>query len=527
MNINPKTIPTEPGVYLFKDERGAIIYVGKARNLRSRVSSYFNSTEKSVKTQVLIKHIASAEYFIVDNETEALLLENKLIKQHSPKYNISLKDAKTYAYIQITDEKFPRILSTRKPGKNGTYFGPYVDGSARNELVQLSLKLFKLRSCRKLPNRACLNYHIGLCTAPCIKAVSETQYAEQVALAKDFLKGSTKPVTERLTNEMKEASAIQKFEIALEKKRQIDAIAALHERQKVDTLKNYDQDVVVIIENEHAAVIGQFSIKKGVISGKREFRFEKQEDILPSFIKLYYSGNLIPHEIILNRPAWADEQEKKAIESYLEHLRKGKVELHVPERGEKAGLIRLAEKNASLALENTILKEMQNLLILPRLPRVIECFDISNLGTQDIVAAMTQWVDGKPNKNGYRKFEIKTVQGKADDFASMKEAVHRRYKRLRDENGQLPDLIVIDGGKGQLDSALSSLTSLGLTIPIIALAKQEEEIYTPHEEIPKKFSQNSAMMLLLRQIRDSVHNFVLSYNRKKRQMRLRDDAKAT
>ena len=524
MNLNPKTIPAEPGVYLFKDESGAIIYVGKARNLRNRVSSYFNNTEKSVKTQVLVKRINSADYFIVDNETEALLLENKLIKQHSPKYNISLKDAKTYAYIQLTDEKFPRILSSRKPGKDGTYFGPYVDGTARHELVQLSIRLFKLRTCKKLPNRACLNYHIGLCTAPCIKAVSETQYSEQVNEAKEFLKGNTKTITEKLAAEMKNASASQKFELALEKRRQINSIAALHEKQKVDTLKNYDQDVIVLIENDENAIIGHFSIKKGVISGKQEFRFEKQEDLLESFIKLYYSGNPIPREIILDKPAWADDTEKIAIETYLSHLRKGKVELHVPERGEKAGLIRLAEKNAALALENATLKELQETLILPRLPRVIECFDISNLGTQDIVAAMTQWVDGKPNKSGYRKFEIRTVVGKNDDFASMREVIHRRYQRLSQENAPFPDLIIIDGGKGQLDSALFSLGELGLSIPIIALAKQEEEIYTPHEEFPKKFDKNSTMMLLLRQIRDSVHNFVLSYNRKKRQMRLRDDS---
>jgi len=523
--IEFKSLPTDPGVYLFKDKERNIIYIGKARNLRSRVSSYFTGKDHSAKTQVLVKNIASVDFIVVDTEVEALLLENKLIKQHTPKYNISLKDAKTFAYIMLTDEKFPRILSTRKVGKTGEYFGPYTDGGARAELVQLAIKLFKLRVCKTLPKRPCLNYHIGLCTAPCINNVNEEQYQEQVNQARRLLKGDTKEILQRLEQKMKDASAAQKFELALQRKREYEAVLQLHERQKVDVQKQFDQDVVVLQEGGEKSFIELFSIKKGVISGKKEFSFERQEGVFESFIKLFYSQNPVPREVIVNVAFWGDDAEKTAFEEYLANLRHGAVSIVLPERGEKLGLVRLAEKNAMVQKENTVLQQLQEKLILPELPGTIECFDISNLGYDHVVAGMTQWVDGKPNKHGYRKFKIKTVEGKNDDFASMREVVYRRYARLVKENVLLPNLIIIDGGKGQLAAALAALNELALQIPIIALAKKEEEIYIPHEDEPLRFPKSSPMMLFIRRIRDSVHDFALAYNRKRRQMRMREDFK--
>ncbi len=550
--INLNYVPCQPGCYLFKDKAGIIIYVGKAANLKKRVVSYF-SGEQSPKTKMLVRNIDHAEYIVVDNETEALLLENKLIKQHSPKYNISLKDAKTFAYILLTREKFPRITTTRKIGKKGRYFGPYVDGTVRQEVMRLAIQLFKLRVCKSLPKKACLNYHIGLCTAPCIFNVGEQEYATQVNKAMSFLEGKTKNVLEVLHSEMNLASKQLKFEIALQKKRQILAIEHLTERQKVDVQKQFDQDVLALIENPDYATVLLLSIQKGVLRSKKEFRFDAQEDVLCSFIKMYYSQNPIPKEIIVNQACWTNELELHSIKEYLVQLKGSPVDLTLPERGEKLALVHLAEKNAQLSSENVLLKELQEKLNLPELPTVIECFDISNLGSDYIVAAMTQWVNGNPNKRAYRKFKIRSVQGKNDDFASMREVVFRRYARLQkeimqnkekkqeqkqerkkeqnqdqnSESNQLPQLIIIDGGKGQLDAALSSLQRLGLQIPIVGLAKEREELYLPGEATPLQFNPTSQMMLLVRGIRDSVHNFVLSYNRKRREMRLRDEAKSS
>lgn len=523
--INTKVIPKEPGVYFFKDSKNKIIYVGKAKNLKNRVSSYFSTANHSAKTIALVQNIASIDYIIVDSEFEALLLENKLIKQHDPKYNIHLKDAKTYAYILLTNEEFPRIVSTRKTNKKGNYFGPYTSGSARNELIHLAIKLFKLRVCKNLPTKACLNYHIGLCTAPCIKKIDGSNYQLQVKEAINFLKGNTAQIVQELKEEMQQASSAHKFEIALEKKRQIEAIHHLNQKQKVDILKNFDQDVVAIKTIGGKSVIELFSIKKGVISGKKEFRFDAKEDLFAEFIKLYYSTQLIPKEIIVNAKFWADDLEKNALEKYFSSLRGAVVNLIYPKQGEKQALIALAEKNALAQIENVALKELQEKLSLKELPEIIECFDISNLGSQFIVAAMTQWINGAPNKQGYRKFKIKTVYGKNDDFASIKEVILRRYSRLIKENAIFPNLIIIDGGKGQLNAALESLKFLRLQIPIIALAKEHEEIYLEESSTPICFDSKTQMMILLRQIRDSVHSFALSYNHKLREMQFKEEIK--
>lgn len=520
--IDPKTLPQEPGVYLFKDGEGNIIYVGKAKNLRARVRSYFSGNDHSAKTIVLVRQIRDCETIVVHNEVEALLLENKLIKQHKPKYNINLKDAKTYAYIKITDEKYPRILSTRRVTKKGEYFGPYTDGTARHEVVQLAVKLFQLRTCKTLPKRACLNYHIGLCTAPCTHNVSDEEYAQQVEHAREFLKGKTKPVINRLEKEMQRASHSQKYEVALEKRRQLDAVTVLDKRQSVDTIQRFDQDVIALEQGEKHAIIALFSIKKGVISGKKEFTFEFSEGLLAEFIKLYYSENYVPSELIVSEEFWEDTQEREAIEEYLARIKGAHVHITHPQRGQKRRLIELALKNAVIEDESLIaIKEELN---LPQVPSIIECFDISNLGSEDIVCGMTRFVHGRADKRGYRKFKIRTTSGQ-DDFAAMHEAVLRRYTRLLNENRPMPNLILIDGGKGQLGAALNALRKLSLQLPIIALAKREEEIYLPEEDEPRLIDKSSSMMLLLRRVRDETHRFAITYQKKRREIKFREETR--
>jgi excinuclease ABC subunit C len=516
--INQLNIPKNPGVYLFKDKHEEIIYIGKAKNLKNRVSSYFKGKNHSLKTQFLVKNIKDVDFIVVDSEIEALLLENKLIKQHKPKYNINLKDSKTFAYIALSKGDFPKIYTTRRVTKDQTLFGPYTDGTARKELLALSVSLFKLRVCRNMPKRACLNYHIGLCSAPCEKKVTKEEYDNQVKETIHFLKGNTKPVLKKLKEEMKDFSKRRKYEVALEKRRQIEAIEHLGAKQHVDVIKQFDQDVIALIEDESEAVIVVFSISKGVISGKKEFTFDKDAELLEEFVKIFYSTQYIPHEIIVNFAFWKSSKEKQVLEEYLSRLKGVKVKLTHPQRGDKVSLYELAEKNAYLRLDNAVLKEIKNKLNLPTLPRVIECFDVSNLGDEHIVAAMTQWVNGKPNRNGNRKFKIQNTQTQ-DDFSSMREVVFRRYRKLRDLELPYPDLIIIDGGAGQLSSALTSLKSLGVKIPVIGLAKKREEIYLPEESVPRQYDKNSEMMLLIRNIRNSVHKYVLGYNKKRRRMK--------
>ena len=520
------TVPKSPGCYIYRDEGDEIIYIGKAKNLINRIRSYFSNTDHSVKTKHLVTRIRKIEWIVVDNEVEALLLENNLIKQHKPKYNIDLKDNKRYAYIKITDETFPKILSTRKVTKDGTYFGPYTDGYQRVQLIRTAVSIFKLRTCKTMPKHACLNFHIGICTAPCIKNVDKETYSRQVSQAKEFLKGNTEDTIRILTDEMKKFSSELKFEKALERKHQLEAITGIFERQKVELIKTFDQDVIVMIRYNESAIFEIFNISKGVITAKAEYKVEYTENIFEEFLKRYYSTRKIPYEIMINQKFYETEEDKSIIEEYFSKLRNANVIMTCPEKGDKLSLIKLAEKNAMMNLEeNTTLIELKDALNIPEYPKIIECFDISNLGYEHIVAGMTRFVDGRPDKSGYRKFLIKSTIGKQNDFMAIGEAVYRRYKRLKIEKGEYPDLIIIDGGLGQLNAALRSLKALGLKIPIISLAKEDEEIYTPNEKTPLKFEKNSRMMLLVREIRDSVHHFVLGYNKKRREMKLRDEFK--
>ncbi|MCA9495697.1 MAG: excinuclease ABC subunit UvrC [Nanoarchaeota archaeon] len=533
---NLKNLPKNPGVYIFKNKLNEIIYIGKAKNLKNRISNYFTQKhENSTKTQFLVKNITKLDFIVLDNELEALLLENKLIKKHNPKYNISLKDSKTYPYIKISNDTIPKISSTRIIKNDGDYFGPYGDGQLRHELLNLTIKLFKLITPKSYSSKSHLNYEIGITPAKTLKEINEKEYNKNVIKAKEFLKGkNTRKLIRELELKMKEFSKNQEFEKALEKKKEIEAIKRIEEeKQRVDLIKSFDQDVIALIQDKdianEKAIIIVFKISKGVINSKKEFSFDYDESLFEDFIKMYYSKNTAPKEIIINIEFYENEFEKEIIEKYLSKIKGEKVIITYPKKGEKLSLIKLAEKNvlANIASKNT-LEIMKKNLVLDKLPIIIECFDMSNLGSEHLVGAMTRWNNEKEEKEGYRKFQIKSFKGKNDDFKAMEEVIYRRYKMTienRDKSFGFPDLIIIDGGKGQLNAALKSLNKLNLKIPIISLAKKEEEIFIPNREESLKFDKNSKMMLYIRKIRDSAHNYVVSYNRKKRDMKLKKEFK--
>lgn len=527
--FNRNLIPNHPGIYQYYDKFGTLIYIGKAKNLRNRVSSYFTSKhENSIKTQFLVKNIYDVKFIIVDNEIEALLLENKLIKKNKPKYNIFLKDSKTYAYIKITNEKIPKILTTRiKKDDGADYIGPFTNGEYRRDLFDLVVKIFGLITNKTFSTKSKLNYEIGLAPAESLDKVNIENYNKNVKLAINFLKGkNTKQIIRRLKNEMNEASKINKFEIALIKKKQIEAIIHLDEKQKVDLIKNYDQDVITQVKDDNKIVIVLFNVKKGVISSKKEFKFDYDENVFEDFIKMYYSSNYVPKEILINY----EFEDMNLLEQYLSKLKEIKVILNNPKRGEKKALIELGIKNCHEIINSIdILDEIKLKLGLSKKPKIIECFDMSNLNYDFLVGGMTRWVDLKEDKEGYRKFEIKSFSGKNDDTRAMSEVIYRRYRRLKEENKTIPDLIIIDGGRGHLNAALKSLNKLNLNLNIISIGKgvsrDKNEIYLPNLEESLTFNNDSKMMLTLRKIRDSVHNFVINYNRKKRDMKFKSEMK--
>jgi excinuclease ABC subunit C len=524
-DFKSQDIPTDPGVYIYRDEAGEIIYVGKAKNLRSRVKSYFSSNDHPIKTRQLVLRIRQIEWVIVNNEVEALLLENKLIKQHTPKYNINLKDAKTYAYIALTRETYPRLQMSRKVSRKLESFGPYTEGFTRQDLQRVVVRVFKLRTCKTLHKRPCLNHHIHLCTAPCSGNVTPEQYAEQVKAARSFLNGNYEQTVEQLNLKMQEASKAKQYETALELRNQIASIHLLTQHQIVDNERRFDQDVMVFRQFGEKMLAVQMGVRRGVLLGKKEFSVDMQPQIEQEFLKAFYTTNQIPREILLNKPVWQEPAEKAALEEFLSAKRLAPVSLVIPRKSAKLELVKLAEKNLESSIDvDSALVDLQNNLNLPVLPRQIECFDISNLGTEHVVSGMVSFKDAKPDKKNYRKFKIKSFVGQ-DDFAAVNEVVMRRYKRLIDEKAPLPDLVMIDGGPGQVSAAKAALQTLGLKLPLIGLAKEREEIYLPDDPVPKIFDKNSRMMLLLRKIRDATHDFSLGYNRKRRQMKIREEFK--
>lgn len=514
--IDLSAVPGEPGCYLYRDAAGDVIYVGKAKNLKRRVSSYFQKHGHDAKTQRLVEQIASADFIVTENEVEALILENTLIKRHQPKYNIDLKDAKNYAYIHLSGGAFPRIGIARRAGRDGEYFGPFVSARERDYVLSVVKKAFGLRSCRRIPKRPCLRRHIGTCAAPCTGTVTEEEYAARIERARAVLRGQGKDLVAAMEAEMAERSKNLEFERALELRDEIAAIRHLAGRQRVERRRDHDEDIITYQEKDGNLYLLLFHVEMGTLTGKQEYVFEASDDAVEEFLVQYYGDHAPPKEVVL--PAGVGEP----LADYLADRRGAKVEVTVPQKGDKKKLLDLAEKNLEIAFFGDALKveALQKALHLPDPPNVIECFDISHLAGTAMVGSMVQFRGGRPDKRNYRRFRIRTVEG-IDDFASIAEVVGRRYARIRDEGGEFPDLVIVDGGKGQLDAALGVLKRLGTRLPVIAIAKREEEIYVPGFPHPLPVRKDEKASLFVQEIRDEAHRFAITYNRLLRRKEMR------
>jgi len=515
--ISLDRLPKNPGCYLFKDNLDRIIYIGKAKDLSKRVKSYFQKTHEDEKTKSLVKNISSVDFFVTDSEVEALILENNLIKKHKPKYNIDLKDSKRYAYIRKTSEEFPRFLIARKREGEGKFFGPFVNAASRDNVLETVQKIFKIRTCKRLPKRECLRYSIGLCSAPCTNKISKEDYLKDVKSAEMVLLGKIKDLVKKLNKKMDEFSRRENFELAIFTREKIKALENLLERQKMQRQKEYDEDIINYIVHKDCVYLLLFQSRRGILENKFEFEFEESENLLEEFLLRYYSENEIPKEIIL------PEEVEKSIRDYFRKISGKKIDITVPKKGAKRDLLELVKKNIEINLfgDADKLKDLREKLSLNETPKIIECFDISHLSGTSTVASMVQFRNAKAYKNNYRRFKIRTVD-KIDDFASMKEVVRRRYYRLKKEGGEFPNLILIDGGKGQLSSALGALNELELKIPVISIAKREEEIFVPGKSEAIVLDKKSKALRFLQEVRDEAHRFAIKYNRLLRSKKIRD-----
>jgi len=510
--LNLNHLPKNPGCYFFKDRQQNILYIGKAKNIQKRVKTYYTKKNLDLKTHNLLKTAESIDYIVTDNEVEALILENTLIKKHQPKYNISLKDAKTYAFIQLTEEQYPRLLVARNKKQPGRYYGPFVSASERDYILHFLRRAFGVRTCKKMPKKPCLRYHIQLCDAPCAGYISKQQYQINIAKTKLVMSGKTKKLIQRLKQEMKNESDIQHYEKAIKIRNQINALQHLDDRQNMLRQIRYDEDIINYkIKNEKVYLL-LFNIYKGTLTNKSEFLFDKNEDFLEEFIVQYYSENPIPKEII------TPHKITDTIPEFIKKQTRKKVKFTKPQKGSKKQLLDLVEKNIDITFfsDESKTEQLQKRLRLNDTPKVIECFDISHLSGKFTVGSMVQFRMGKPDKTNYRRFRIRTVKG-VDDTKAISEVVKRRYMRLKKENQEYPDLIIIDGGKGQLNAALTELNKLELKIPIISLAKQYDEIYQPGFTTPLRLKKTDKALQFLQEIRDEAHRFALKYNRLLRQ----------
>lgn len=523
-----KTAPHSPGVYIFRSAGGAPIYIGKAKDIRGRVASYFGR-DLLDRTRQMVSSASSLDFIVTDSESEALLLESRLIKEHYPKYNIDLKDNEKFTYILITEEKYPRMLLVRRSrgGRvraRGKLFGPFTSGSAYVLVASTLRKIFKLRTCQLGQKRPCLQHHLGFCTGVCAGLVSEEEYKEHVRKLQEVLSGGKKleAVLHEMESEMRQASKSRQFERALALRNSIHSLSSLLERQKFESEASANEDFVSLMQHDGKAHVQLFRQIGGVIRDRKKFEFDAIErDALSEFLPRFYEAGGIPRRIYVEK----EPAGRAAIEQYLAEKRGGPVSILVPEKGDKRKLLELLHKNIMLEISGTAdpaLVELQHELSLSAIPRVIECFDVSNLFGSSIVGSMVQFVNAKPNKSNYRRFRIRTVEGQ-DDFASMKEIVWRRYARLKGDAAQMPDLIVIDGGPGQLNAALSALSELQLPIPCISLAKEFEEIYDPDRALPIKLPRSSAALKVLQYARDEAHRFGIAYHRLLRKKRMQKD----
>ncbi len=539
-------LPTSPGVYLHKNSSGVIIYVGKAKNLRNRVRSYFQEGRiVDAKTKALVQHITDFEYIIVNTEEEAFILEDNLIKKYRPKYNIMLKDDKTYPYIKVTNEDYPKIYSTRKVIKDGAkYFGPYPDAFSMKMIIRLVRTLFYVRSCNlKLTQhnvtenkfKVCLDYHIHKCEAPCVNYVSYQTYQDNIKKATQILQGKTKQLELLLENLMSELSEQEKFEQAAKTRDKLIRLKDFNSKQKIVAADFKDRDIFGFARIEDYVCSVVFLVREGKIMGKKHF-FAKSslastdEEITQKTLENWYlEADFLPKEILL--PTEPEDLEYST--DWLSKKYNHHISIQIPKAGEKYKLIEMVNENAQHILKDHLasldardkvipkpIQSLQRDLRLNRSPMKMECFDNSHLQGTDLVSSMVVFESGKPKKSEYRKFKNEDVL-RNDDFATMKEVVSRRYSRLLNEKKSLPDLIIIDGGKGQLSAAVEVLEELGILnkVNIVGLAKRLEEVFFPGESEAILLPKSSLSLRLLQQIRDEAHRFAITYHRKLRDKR--------
>ncbi len=570
-----RELPTQPGVYLYKNAEGEVIYVGKANNLRSRVRSYLlEASQANAKTGSLMREAVDLEYILVANEHEALALENNLIKQRKPRFNVLLRDDKTYPYVKLTlADRFPKVFVTRRLRKDGAgYYGPYFPGNLAYRIVELIHRSFLVPSCKVDLNRyhprACLQYYIHRCLGPCVEGLTTLEaYRLAVRDAELFLEGRHAELEKTLETRMMEAAAAEQFEAAARLRDQLSTVRQLKEKQRMATTEmGDDADVFGYHYEDSNLAVNLFHMRAGKIVDRREFFWEDVPALMeatsepntkmgapgldsetwdsnpagqPAFDpglvfssllkQLYIDQHYVPRSVLVP----ADFDDRGALAELLTERTGHKIELAVPQRGEKRSLVDLASQNARQSytqrfrvLEPTkkmISEALADALMLPELPKRIECFDISHIQGAETVASLVVWEDGKMNKAAYRKFKVATVEG-VDDFASMREVVERRYRRLRDEKQPMPSLVLVDGGLGQLHAAAEALESLGLsTQPLASIAKKEEIIYLyGNEEEPVVLDRRSPVLHLVQMIRDESHRFAVGYHRQRRAIRDRD-----
>lgn len=544
LGIKPVNLPRQPGVYLMKDKQGRIIYIGKAKNLKNRVSSYFQKRGAAdAKTAAMMAKVADVDLLVTDSEIEALILEANLVKEHKPRYNVNLKDDKRYPYLKLTmNERYPRLFVVRRVARDGAkYFGPYTDVAGMRRTLKFLMRHFGLRSCNhEIPSptgrtyKVCLDYHIGRCAGPCEGLETPEQYQKHVDAVILFLSGRRTDLMTELKERMTKAADEMKFEQAARFRDTIEAMESVRQRQKVDSAEAVDRDVVALAREGRDAVTVVLQIREGILLGRQDFPLKVEADIsdvdvVSGFLEQYYNhAENLPEELYL--PVAIGDQ--ALVEAWLSGAKGGKVRIVTPQIGEKQKLVGMAQTNARLLLDEMLIQKrkyqeravpsssaLQKLLNLPRAPVTISCFDISNLGATDKAASLVYFEKGKPKKSEYRHFKIKSVEGQ-DDFAAMREVFDRYVGRCREYSRALPDLMMVDGGKGQLSVAKEVLDGYGAgDQPVVGLAKKLEEVFVPGQSAPLSVPKTSPALNLLKRVRDEAHRFAVSYHRKLRQKR--------
>lgn len=538
LKLSLKLIPTLSGCYLFYNENGEIIYVGKAKNLKRRVTSYFRKNHDNVKVAVMASKIVKLDYIITDTEVEALILESHLIKKHSPRYNILLKDDKKYPYFLITDEDYPRITVVRKKNINqdkGRYYGPYTNSRAMYSTLDFLKKIFPLKQCKapKFSNRPCLYYHIGKCLAPCQGKVTPEEYQNLVNQVELFLSGKQTELIKRLKSQMEDYAKTEQYEKAARMRDSyMDLQKTLEHQKVVYENSKLNEDIIASIYEEGIFVFVILLIREGRLIDKKEFTyFIENEDRLEFFktvFREYYSTLKLAYPDKIVAPDLEELNEKTLYQDWLEIIAHRKISISYGKTKQGKELSNLAMKNAQIVFDNAKIKKMseirndfnevgsylQETLGLKNFPNRIECYDISHIQGTNTVASMVVFHNGLSKKTAYRKFKIKTTEGKPDDFLSMKEVLSRRLSRLGEKNWEKPDLIIIDGGKGQLSSVMQVVEDMGVSgIDFVSLAKREEEVFLPNNSEPVRIPINSNAMFLIQRVRDEAHRFAITYHR--------------